>query len=442
MVSNVLPEPSGRIPIVDAVDGAAQPPADGGSATPPSNTVADKCNSPIYPLQLGVDSLYLSYRGALSREREGDLRELKAAAQSDDPGNVFQAQLRVGEHVFEVKDRGSSLFAYVLEDNAFRIALSRSSARSLPMAYVKVSAHRLASAVPSVVESELASLLREFGDLEGGASVSRIDLYVDFTSTVDMEGWSRKSWVGRASNVHAHSSNDTFSGWSLGLKGPISARLYDKTLEIKVSRKAWIKDHWLARGWNGSDRVWRLEFQLRRDGLESLTTVDFANVLRELGAIWAYCTGEWVRLCVPSESDNTRTRWRVHPFWEAVQRLDWGTPSSPLVRQFAADRAPEMSRLLRHVLGLLWSFMALRGTYELGEGIQQLWAALDEHMARRSEFLGIGPRRLVFEQVALRVRKFNLGLNADEIPDEDRLHREGDGLAEEAAAYRRASRGG
>ena len=138
----------------------AQPAAAGGSGTPPSNTVPDDSISAIEPLRLGVDSLYLSYRGSLLDERQEQLQELKTAAQSGDSAQEFLAQLRLGEHVFEVQDKGAGPFPYVLEDNAFRIALSRSSTRSLPMAYVKVSAHRLASATPIDVEAELRTAPR------------------------------------------------------------------------------------------------------------------------------------------------------------------------------------------------------------------------------------------------------------------------------------------
>ena len=65
------------------------------------------------------------------------------------------------------------------------------------MAYVKVSSHRLASDTPKAIEAEVHSLLDRTRTLESDANVSRIDLYVDFQSTVDMGGWDRRAWVTR-----------------------------------------------------------------------------------------------------------------------------------------------------------------------------------------------------------------------------------------------------
>src|SRR5258706_25244 len=82
-----------------------------------------------------------------------------------------------------------------------------------------------ASESPQAIEAEVHSLLAELGTLESDANVSRIDLYVDFQSTVDMEGWDRHAWVTKASSVHAYSDDGKFSGWTVGLGGPIGARL-------------------------------------------------------------------------------------------------------------------------------------------------------------------------------------------------------------------------
>ena len=70
-----------------------------------------------------------------------------------------RAQYVVVEHVFEVKDKGSGIFPFVLRDNAFRISLSRPKSGTLPMAYVQVSSPMLSAFSPQRAEATLSDIL-------------------------------------------------------------------------------------------------------------------------------------------------------------------------------------------------------------------------------------------------------------------------------------------
>ena len=86
-------------------------------------------------------------------------------------------------------------------------------------------------------------------------------------------------------------------GISIG-KGNISARLYDKPLEIKQqSKKYWMYDVW---GINKNDlddnhKIIRVEFQLRRELIKDLGANYFEDLLKGYGKIWAYCTQKWLK---------------------------------------------------------------------------------------------------------------------------------------------------
>jgi hypothetical protein len=377
----------------------------------------------------------------MALHRAEDLAKLKDAARSGVPGEVATAQLRLGDHIFEVRDKGAGLFPYVLEDNAYRISLASVDARSLPMAYVKVSSHRLGSESGQAVEGELRAILEELGTLEGSARVSRIDLYVDFVSDVDMEAWGRTAWVTRARSVNAYAVDDRFSGWAIGMGGPMAARLYDKTLELAKSGKEWLRPLWTARGWDGEARVLRLEFEVKRDTLKGFALGELAKVLRALPGLWSYCTTEWLRLTIPNREDSTRSRWPVHPLWQALAAVDWDGDPGPLSRSFTPDRAPSVAWILRQILALLCSFMAVRGLYDYVHGIERLEVELESFLNDRAEREFRAPNRVVRDQVALKARRFNTGYNLDEIADEDRLREEDDELRQQAREYRRASKG-
>ena len=115
------------------------------------------------------------------------------------------------------------------------------------MAYVQVRSGLLAHKAPAAIEEELRGLLRLLGDV-GEPKVSRIDLFVDFASSVDMEGWRRDAWVTRASAVHQYAEDSTFTGWSIGAGGSLMGRLYHKLLECKKSGKEYLLNLWQLGG--------------------------------------------------------------------------------------------------------------------------------------------------------------------------------------------------
>jgi hypothetical protein len=185
-----------------------------------------------------VDFLELSFPGQIHAEWDKRLRELKELARSADEREQSQAQVVIGGKVFAVLDMGVGYFPFLLRSNEFLIKLSGVKAKSLPFAFVQVRSEYLGHVGPIGAVESVRALLSEVGQIEGPEMVSRIDLAVDVWSEFDMEGWDRRSWVTHAEYRQSHSIGDRFSGWSIGLKGPVAFRLYDKTLEIdKQSKK-------------------------------------------------------------------------------------------------------------------------------------------------------------------------------------------------------------
>lgn len=416
---------------------------DGGPAeldAPPSNTASNSYQDGLFfqPLRWGVDSLYLSYPGALHREIENRLQALKKTAQSSETQEQIGAQYPVNGHLFEVRDKGAPLFPFVLEDNAYRIQLSRPG-RKVPMAYVRVSSGILSHLGPAKAENDLREVLDSIGEISERANVSRIDLFVDFVSSQNMEAWQRDAWVTRAANINHYSEGAIFTGWMIGAGGVISCRLYDKTQEIKKSRKDYLKGLWAEAGWDGELRVWRLEFQYRRELLDQLGVVKLDSVLRHLNGLWSYATTEWLRLSLPDLADHNRSRWPIHPLWAALASVDWETQGGPLLKRFGNDRSPGQGWVYRTGFAVLTSYMAQEGIYDFDEGVKRLSLALYNHYSSRAIFEGVSFGELVNEKVRAKGRKFNTMCNLDEIADEDRKRRDLDELAWQ---YRKGAKGG
>lgn len=404
---------------------------------PPSNTAPYNCNDGYFKaLRWGVDSLYLSYPGELFKDADARLKELKQLAQSKEPGEIAKAQFPLGGHNFEVKEKGASLFPYILEDGAFRIQLSRPGHRA-PMAYVKVSATYLAHVGPVEAEKHLHELLSQLGEIKESANVSRIDLYVDFQTSVDMESWDRHAWVTRASSINAYAVSGSFSGWSVGLGGVISARLYNKLLEIVVSGKDWILPLWQKAGWKGEGVVWRLEFELKREVLTQKSLSKLYQVLNHLNGLWTYASTEWLRLTLPSDDDKTRSRWPTHPLWGWLSSIDWEGKGGPLSKRFSPNRSPNDDKLFQAAYSAILSYMAKHGfpAKELYEGTEDFLANAYMHFERKALEQGLPFDEFIGEKLALKHRQYNTALN----DPEHEAKRQAKVLAEEASAYRKAS---
>ena len=401
-----------------------------------SNTASYNCNIPYFKaLRWGVDSLYQSYPGELFPEVLDRLKALKVLAQSQEPGLPSQAQYLVSGHIFEVKDKGAPLFPYVLEDGSFRIQLAKPS-KTVPMAYVKVSSGYLAHVGPAEAEKALYALLSELGTLNDLPNVSRVDLFVDFITAENIE-WDRQAWVTRAASVNAYAVNEKFSGWTVGQGGDMSARLYNKILEIQKSGKEYLFELWRAVGWNPGDPVWRLEFQIKREILAQKGLPKLSQVLSNLNGLWSYATTEWLRLTLPSEDDQTRSRWPVHPLWGFLSSVDWDTDGGPLSRRFSPERSPGNAKLFNLAFSHLIAFMARERITDLYEGQEAFITALYAYHADKANFLGMPFDDYVAEKVAIKARQFNTILNNPDLEAE----RQTEELAKATKAYRKAADG-
>lgn len=407
---------------------------------PPSNTASSKCNSGesgvpfIQYLRSGVDSLYLSYPGILDDDEAVELNRLKSIAQSRETYQQVTAQLQRGGHIFEVKDKGVRLYPFIIEDNAFRLQFSRSKG-AVPMAYVKLSSGYLSSVTPTEAEKHLRSIVGQFGELEGAAMVSRIDLFVDFVSSVDMESWDRRAWVTRGRKIWAHAEGDDFTGWSIGLGGIISARLYNKSLEIETSGKEYLKELWRQVGWDGEATVWRLEFELKREVLTQHGLSTLHDTLPHLNGLWSYATTEWLRLSIPDQKDTTRSRWPVHPLWQCLSSVDFEGDGGPLTKRFTPAREPSDDKIFSLGFSMVINFMAKKGIRDLNVGLQEFEAAMYAYFDHKGYELGLPLDTYVAERVSIKCREFNTQMNPAPEPDPEEV------IRQKSEAYRKASGG-
>lgn len=408
-------EPPARMRACRAPDGRNHGEDEG---TTSCNTVPSKDNSTIFkPLRFGVDSLYLSYHGQLAEDWNIKLDDLKTKAQSEDEAEQALAQVSIGAHIFEVRDKGVPRFPYVLVDNCYFIKINRKQSKTLPMAHVQISSEYLAAVGLEAAENDLRIVVNTLGMIDGVATVSRADLFLDFACTNNLAVIEQPDWITRASLMAKYYDcrlEEPFTGWVIGMGGNLHARLYEKVVEIvKKSRKTYLMELWLVNGWQPGEKVWRMEFQTEKQTLKELGIISLPDLLGKQAELWHYLTHDWLRLSIPSTTDTKRDRWPNHPLWDAIAGVYALPLDQPRLQRFSPARLPADDRLFVHGLGGLTSFMASRGIEDFGEGLgEYLHQAQEFHDSKGESF-----HSYVGRKVKAKARKYNTIHNQKNMAD-------------------------
>lgn len=328
----------------------------------------------------GVDSLYLSFRGKLRDEVLIELKSKQELARSDDEVLQAQGTMNLGNHCFEVKDKGRGKYKFVLVDNWFYVQIAGSNETKIPPVHVQISSELLNCAgleeslrlLRAVVSRLLVSIEDE--------AISRLDIFIDFVTDKDFNKIDKDLWITQAVSQSEYSENRFLTGFSFGRGGAITGRLYNKVTEIKKSNKDFFKDIWRKQGWNESQEVWRMEFQLRKAFLTTMSTNSISEFSLTVNDIWKYCTEDWLRLAVDDGTEN-RSRWPTDELWKGIQDVRFRDGSfSGIERNVEKTRIPDDKALFLLLIGILISY-AVR--YQCND----IWKIVDRLISDAKRFL-------------------------------------------------------
>jgi hypothetical protein len=411
--------------------------SDNNQGTQSSNTVPSTSintyNTKI--LRTGIDSLYLSYQGELSVESSIRLTELKKLAQSNDPSTVSLAQIALNNHIFEVKDRGRHPFAFILNDNWYRIEIAKLGAIRTPLAHVQVMSELLTEYGVDSSVSDLNDIVHKLGIVTTSPAVRRLDLCVDFVTDYPLADIVDDDWVTRAKDMDRYTVQRTFSGWVIGVGGNLSARLYNKTLEMTKEPRPYLEQIHRECGWNGYSDVWRLEFQFRREALRELGIISFNSLNESLAGLWQYASTDWLRLTLPNQSDNTQSRWPTACVWDVLQHAHWSGDDAISRVPVDKGRPPSDRSLFINGISGLTSFMAQEGYSDPIEGVHKYIQSAKRFHDNREYMTGYDFHGYIGQKVALKVKGYNTYLN---MPVEQTIHPADKAVADE---YRKQSDG-
>lgn len=357
----------------------------------------------------GIDSLYVSYRGTLKKGLKELLDEKKKHAQSENEKEQALATVNIEDHCFEVSDKGARYYSYILVDNWYQIKITASKKNTVPTLYVQIASELLNCLGPDFSIYKLREIVNKLLVMIKEETISRADIFVDFVTDRDLEEVGKQSLVTKVRKIDKHWDGG-FTGWSIGLGGIISARLYEKTVEMKKSNKEYLKEIWAYKGWEAEQRVWRLEFQLERTFLGQMSVKTYSDLLNKVNDVWKYCTSAWLRLAIDDNTQN-RTRWKTDPLWEMIQQVRFLDGSyAGVTREVNKARIPSNKILYQNgIAGYMTSYAAREGHERITEEVVvECWNNCANHLDKET-------RGKAKDYISTRIKKkmkvYNMALN-------------------------------
>jgi len=318
----------------------------------------------------GIDSLVLGFsiEKYLDLDSFTDLEDSKLLA-GDKMFNSKGSPVSWHDVDFIVQPRGARGYEWILRNDDVIVCIAREAKGGsvLPEVYVTFSAPYLWSHGNTAAVNLFKHWLGKWA-LFTEDKVSRCDLCLDIEMTTPMidlhkeivtlakhKGYYLKDLSGYMRGLHD-------SGYEFG-KGALVGRFYDKTLEIKSSKKDWFRDIWTANGWDGVTPVTRVEFQMRRNFLKLFQVNGYDDLEPAVGSTWRYCTGDWLRVCEPpkGKKNNHQHLLPAQEWWAFVQQSKCLFGEDAGLTRFQVKK-PRYDALMAQGKGVLSSALALRAS--------------------------------------------------------------------------------
>ena len=259
---------------------------------------------------------------------------------------------------FTIKPHGTKGFSWILSGSDFSYKIANSpEPGSRPNVMIEIRSEALWRLGPEEVIKIALSLIEANGGHIIEAKPSRVDLCVDFL--IPEELWSSDLMeyaVTRATDFAPYFRFKKLTGIRIG-KGVISARLYDKPLEIQQqSRKVWMFDIWRLKDVPKGKKIIRIEFQLRREVLRDLKIRYIDDLFQKIDGAWAYCTKNWLKF--QDRPGLHHTQRTTFDWYEEIQNGFAGVQGAePLVREKAVRI--DKQRLVQQANGLIIAIHAI-----------------------------------------------------------------------------------
>ncbi len=282
----------------------------------------------------GLDTLEVAFYLDVRRSKL-DFIELEAEQQrAKETARDSFVEIALGTETFALAAYGRFPYRYVLSNEEFEVRLAEFMR---PACLVRFSSKGLWTfGVKALVERFKAWCQSMSLTAPRGEVVSRADWAFDYPlPAVDFELHHFVTLAAKDSVWREHGAVQTFQ---IG-RDQVVVRVYDKVAEIGQSSGK----TFLFELWDRDSEVWRIEFQIRGERLKEggiRTLDDLASLQNDL---LRQLAGNHTTLRRPTGNTN-RSRWPLHPLWQAVQDDISTLPQTGLIRHID-PKAPIKDRL-------------------------------------------------------------------------------------------------
>jgi hypothetical protein len=261
----------------------------------------------------GYDTIQCAYylrpldqrRVGISFEELGVQREAIRASKQRGP-----KALVLGDTEFHLQPYGTaSRYPFVLTNRDFLIACGEFNN---PSFFVTFRSEALWQVGAEALHRKFLSWAQSVGYTPFRTeSLARVDFSFDYhLPRLDFDEDCFISLSHKDSQHREHGQIQTFTYG----KSDIVLRVYDKIAEIEQqSGKTWFFDLW-----GRDDKVWRIEWQVRKATLKRFSIETLTDLSDNSGDLLRYLAQEHDTLRVPSP-DTNRSRWPLHPLWADIQ---------------------------------------------------------------------------------------------------------------------------
>lgn len=320
-------------------------------------------------LRAGLDTVEVSFAGSFSDSVIEQLDMAKRRAiESDAP-----CPIEAGITKLMVQPTAFGKWSWRLVAPEFHVMGRRRTAKGSAIAQVKLFSFGLANDGAAELWQHVRYVLSELGGLTPLA-VSRADVCVDF------QGWTPRpsemlNVVTPVNYRGTHGTEKQVQTYAFGKRTVL--RVYNKTEELKASKKDWLVDLWRQNEFYSPDSdVWRIEFQAASEVLKELGIYGVEQLIERQAAMLDYGL-RWAQLRVPT-SDQTKKRWPEDPRWAELRNALFD--GTPLQRLVTPSELMSLDAAKRRLIGLAALAGAYYGTDDYLQALQRLSFVAEVHM--------------------------------------------------------------
>lgn len=315
--------------------------------------VSQGVDTAIYHLKIEPDAGLVKY-----------LSDLRSLAESYEEASSIESTLEFNDKVLSVLAFSRRAWSLVLRNDDLDVQIGRGGVSGV---YVVL---RLSSAYLHTVDfyDAVPALQRWCFEVFGNDAVlhqSELHLYRDLAYDLNDEndtGALERGLVKRARKTSKITNGRRLETLMIGKRSQkLHAVLYDKTAEIKNNAdKVFFHDIWKRNGWDGKQRVWRLEIRLTREFLRPSGVDTCYDGMDRIADLWKYVTHDWLHHvdCDSGATEKDRLRSGVSAWWSVYALpFDFGYGIGYLVRE--RKRKAKIDRLLKQAHGCMRTVFGL-----------------------------------------------------------------------------------